>query len=525
MGSPPAADPDPDAAPAVSGVSLLFPGSARPDPTPLEGEWLVDLRLDQLISQVAAGREYYLLPGLFRQRLRDPAVVRYRQAVCQDLERAEVAGAWREFGRAMADARACLARSDQLRHTFERALWFLAAVLAYVRGVEGLSSALESATPTSVGMDAVRRFVLTYRDSEEFSGLGRSARAVEEELSAVRYSVRVVGNRVVVGRLANEPDLGEEVGEAFLRFQQATAEERRFDLRPPGQLDPVELRILDRVVKHFPAPFAGLRAFWESSEGFRHPTLAELEREAQFYLAYLEFLEPLRQSGLPVCYPDLESSTGYIWAKSAFDLVLARKLCGEGQKVVTNDFALSGPERFLVVSGPNQGGKTTFAVTFGQLHHLAGLGLPVAGEGARLRLCDLICTHFGRTEELYDLQGRLESDIAALAAILDRVTDRSIVILNETFGSASLEDARLLGRRALELLAGRDARGVFVTFIDELAELGPTTVSMVATVAPDDPADRTFKVVRRPPDGRAYALAIARKYGLMRDQLESRLQR
>jgi DNA mismatch repair ATPase MutS len=134
-----------------------------------------------------------------------------------------------------------------------------------------------------------------------------------------------------------------------------------------------------------------------------------------------------------------------------------------------------------------------------------------------------VFTHFEREEKLENLRGKLEDELIRAHDILSAASGDSLVVVNEGFASTTLEDTVFLGAEVMKRMLDLDLLFAFVTFADELASLSDTVVSMVALVDPDDPARRTYRVVRKPAEGLAYAHAIAEKYRLRYDQLKGRV--
>ena len=505
--------------------SILFgdsPGPAGLDSLP-EPAFFHDLNLDQITAAVTAGLGDYHLEPFFYAPLSGPEEISYRHEVFHDLDDTAVLEQARAFTAAMRQVREHLATAQKLHYPRQRQRWFLESVAAYCDAVAGLARGLDSTGPTSRGFLGLRGYLASYVSSEAFTSLAAETTNLRQDLSAITYSLLIKGHRVRVRKYEGEDDYSQEVLATFEKFRQGAVKDYRVRYPVYPDMNHVEAGVLDLVAKLFPDEFAALDRYCQRHAGYLDETITRFDREIQFYLAYLAHIRRLQATGLHFCFPRVSAQSKQIRAEATFDLALALKLARDGARMVANDFHLAQGERILVVTGPNQGGKTTLARSFGQLHHLARLGCPVPGRDAALYLCDEVFTHFEKEEDLATLSGKLHDDLVRFRGILDRATASSVIVMNEIFTSTTLDDALFLGKEMLEKIARIGALCVCVTFLDELASLDPACVSMVATVAPDNPAVRTYKVVRKPADGLAYATALAAKYGLTYDQLKGRL--
>lgn len=520
----------------ATGPDVLYPDGRRPgeqrDGQPLqEPVFFRDLNLDQVVTAITADKTEHHLTALYWSPLRELDAIGYRHEVFSDLERADVGALVRAF----VQLRLTAQFSDRTKEMREddhgvshhhRTRFYLNAVEQYCQAVLELADGLRAAACGSRGLSAVATYLGEYVGSAAFQALHAETERLQGALSDVQYVVVLRGDRITVAGYDDERDYSEQVAATFARFP------------PPTNTPPPSSRyweayagtgILDLVAQLYPEVFAALDGFCTEHLDYLDPVVARFERDVQFYLAYLDHIAPLRAAGLPFSYPRLSSTDKSEQALDTFDLALAHKLHQPDNPgstpIVGNDVTLAGTERILVISGPNNGGKTTMARTVGQLHHLARLGCPVPGRDTQLLVCDQIFTHFQRSEDATSMTGRLQTELNELRDDLAAATPASVIILNEIFSSTTAADALFLGRQILERVSTLGALCVCVTFLDELATLNDNTVSMVSTVVPHDPVTRAHKVIRQPADGRAYARAIADKYGLGFDRLVEELSR
>jgi DNA mismatch repair protein MutS len=486
--------------------------------------FFVDLNLNQIIDAITSGRYEYNLKPFFYTPLLNEHVIRYRQEIMQDIENETLMGNIKLFAGKMLVVRRYLNQVKSIKFKNCKEAWFLEAAQVYCNAVICLVEDLSRVVLKSRGLSSFRDYGKNYTDSSYFKSFMRETESLKTALSNIKYCVSIKDKTVKVRKYDGEIDYGAQVDNTLARFKQDATRDYRIEPGVSEGIDPVEVQILDRVARLYPDIFVDLDNYFQKQSNFIDETISGFDREIQFYLAYLEFISTFQRAGLKFCYPQISPASKEIYNYEGFDLALANKLVTRDSPIVCNDFYLRGEERIFVVSGPNQGGKTTFARTFGQLHYLASLGCPVPGREARLFLFDRLFTHFEKAEDIKDLRGKLEDDLLNIHDILSQATPNSIILINEIFISTTQRDAVFLSKKVLEKIFQLDLLCVFVTFIDELASFNKKTVSMLSTVVPENPAVRTYKIIRKSADGLVYAISIAEKYQLTYKSLRERIR-
>ncbi len=482
-----------------------------------------DLNLDQIVLALIGGRDEYDLAEFFHTPLTDVDAIDYRLRVFVDLENKDLLAAVNMFSQEMRHQRRTHAQADELYQIYQKELLFVDGVEIYIKALLAFGAALAPLPLKSQGFTGLRTALAKTIKSDDFKQLAAEIVALKAALAQVKYTMQIKAGKVIVRKSADELDYGARIEKTFARFKRQGAQDYLASFAQDIRMNSVEERVLALVGKLYSETFARLDDFCGQYGDFIAPFIARYDREIQFYLAMVEQMARLKRAGLSFCHPVVSATSKAIANNDGFDLALAIKLVAEGKKVVCNDFFLKGSERIIVVSGPNQGGKTTFARSFGQLCYLAALGLPVPGTRARVFLFDQMFAQFERAEDVTDLRSKLEDDLKRIHAVLQRATGQSVIVLNEIFSSTTLNDQRFLSAKIFKQICALDALCLCVTFLDELSRINKKTVSMVAMIVDDDPSQRTFKIKRHPADGLAHALVVAKKYHLDYERLNKRL--
>ncbi|MGW4349980.1 MutS-related protein [Streptomyces sp. NPDC004690] len=218
---------------------------------------------------------------------------------------------------------------------------------------------------------------------------------------------------------------------------------------------------------------------------------AMLRAELAFYVGCLNLRDALAVKGAPVCRPDLAAPDApALTCRGLYDVCLALR---SDRPVVGSDVDADGA-LLLVVTGANEGGKSTFLRAVGLAHLMAQSGMFVAAGSFAADARDQVFTHFRREEDAGMVSGKLDEELERMNRIADRITARSIVLFNESFAATNEREGAEINRQILRALTEAGVKVVCVTHLYEL--------SRGLYASPPHRAGTVFLRAERTPDGR-----------------------
>lgn len=478
--------------------------------------FFVDFNLDQVIGQIQSlslvpvTKYYYCLPD--NKECED-----YRRAIYQDVKKPDVNRLLTVFTERVAERKQAISKKKDSNQNMQKSIWHILEVACYCEAYSDLYEGLAKAETTSEGFEALRGFLHAYVTDETFVDMKKKALELREKLEHFRIKLVYENEQLVVSE--------EDVEGSYEKFLHKSIGESEVRMKSPFSesvlLNNLELEIIRKFTRRQPEFFKAAKEFYQKYAEYENEVLIRFGDEIAYYLSYYNFQQKMELRGFHFVAPTADEGKD-MSANGLYDLALACANMNAGKPVVSNDMVYCPGERFFVVTGPNQGGKTTFARSLGQLVYLSKMGLDVPATAANVHSFSGILSHFSVEESVETGRGKLMEELTRLKPMLQVKCQKSFVVINELFTTAANYDACIMGKKVLEHFIDRDCMGIYVTHLKELSTAHESVVSMRAML--DEQKVQNFKIQRREADDTMCALNQVNKYRLTYEQLKERLR-
>jgi hypothetical protein len=226
---------------------------------------------------------------------------------------------------------------------------------------------------------------------------------------------------------------------------------------------------------------------------------AMLRTELAFYVGCVNLHEQLAKKGEPLCLPSpAPAQERRLSFQGLYDVCLSLNM---NQRVVGNDANVDG-RNLVIVTGANQGGKSTFLRSVGLAQLMMQCGMFVPAESFHASVCDGLFTHYKREEDAGMKSGKFDEELSRMSTIVDRITLFPMILFNESFAATNEREGSEIATQITSALLERGVRMVFVTHLYEFAwgvyERNKTGVLFLRAGRQAD-GMRTFKLIEGEP--------------------------
>lgn len=240
----------------------------------------------------------------------------------------------------------------------------------------------------------------------------------------------------------------------------------------------------------------------------------QLHFQAAFYRGAVNLRHYMERFYVQGCFPQV-CGKGSLRFGELKELVMAIE---QRRTPVGNDCAIDN-RRLLIVTGANQGGKSTFLRSIGIAQIMMQCGLPVAAESFASGIYPSFFTHFTRREDSAMNSGRLNEELKRMSQIVDRLEGDAMVLLNESFASTTEKEGSLIAYDVIRALSEAGVEVLTVTHLlsfaqrvfgerKEAEESGLRSHVEFLSAQRLEDGRRTFKMVQHAPELTSFGLDL-----------------
>jgi DNA mismatch repair ATPase MutS len=191
-----------------------------------------------------------------------------------------------------------------------------------------------------------------------------------------------------------------------------------------------------------------------------------LRTELAFYIGCLNLHGQLAQMGEPLSFPHPAAPDERRHSfKELYDVCLALTM---KQKIVGNTVNAEN-KALVIITGANQGGKSTFLRSLGLSQLMMQCGMFVPAESFYANICDGLFTHYKREEDATMKSGKLDEELSRMSEIVDNITPNSMLLLNESFAATNEREGSEIAKHIISALLEKRIEIFFVTHLYEFA--------------------------------------------------------
>ncbi len=192
-----------------------------------------------------------------------------------------------------------------------------------------------------------------------------------------------------------------------------------------------------------------------------------LRSELAFYVGCLNVHGLLAGKGEPTCFPvPFAGGQLALTARGLYDACLTLHVSA---RVIGNDVNADG-KSLVMITGANQGGKSTFLRSAGLAQLMMQCGMFVPAQSFQADICNGVFTHYKREEDASMESGKLDEELSRMSGIVDQITPGCILLCNESFASTNEREGSQIARQIVRALLARDIKVLFVTHLFDLAQ-------------------------------------------------------